>query len=393
MPFQFRVYFKTLIQSFSIQAPWTLPRIGIMTFLFVIFPVLQVLNFIILMLDNVFFPGYRKVQIKNPVFIIGNARSGTTYIHRLMSLDKNFSSFKAWEIMFLAVSVKKFLMWVGRVDDKLGGRAARLFERFQAWLMEESDKIHKVRMDHPEEDELVLAHLFGTPFINLVIPVPALDALTHFDELPEKQRRKLMQFYKAAVQRQLYCHGGDSVTLLSKNPLFSTKVASIIEAFPDAHIVYMARTPYETIASLHNMIDRIWNVQLQLPKDAQPRDGITNLCIYSYKYALEQIDRMGQDKNIVVRYEDLVHEPRATVEAIYARFNMPITEQFNTALVKVTSKSKGYKSEHQYSLDQFGLSKQFVFEATQDVFHRFGFNAEGEFAEDEALAQSQAQTA
>jgi len=107
MPFQFRVYFKTLIQSFSIQAPWTLPRIGIMTFLFVIFPVLQVLNFIILMLDNVFFPGYRKVQIKNPVFIIGNARSGTTYIHRLMSLDKNFSSFKAWEIMFLAVSVDR----------------------------------------------------------------------------------------------------------------------------------------------------------------------------------------------------------------------------------------------------------------------------------------------
>ena len=31
-----------------------------------------------LALDHVFFPGFRRVKIKEPVFIVGNGRSGTT---------------------------------------------------------------------------------------------------------------------------------------------------------------------------------------------------------------------------------------------------------------------------------------------------------------------------
>jgi hypothetical protein len=46
-------------------------------------------------LDKVFFPRYRKTQIKNPVFIVGNARSGTTLFQRLLSADEdNFVYFK-----------------------------------------------------------------------------------------------------------------------------------------------------------------------------------------------------------------------------------------------------------------------------------------------------------
>ncbi len=38
-----------------------------------------------LFLDKIFFSQYQKVQVKNPVFIIGNPRSGTSFLHSLLT--------------------------------------------------------------------------------------------------------------------------------------------------------------------------------------------------------------------------------------------------------------------------------------------------------------------
>src|SRR5688572_25933586 len=38
-------------------------------------------------LDEVFHRGYKNTAVKQPVFIIANPRSGTTYLHRLLAMD------------------------------------------------------------------------------------------------------------------------------------------------------------------------------------------------------------------------------------------------------------------------------------------------------------------
>ena len=43
----------------------------------------QVISAITLGLDYVFYPSHRKQPIDRPIFIIGNPRSGTTFLHRL----------------------------------------------------------------------------------------------------------------------------------------------------------------------------------------------------------------------------------------------------------------------------------------------------------------------
>ena len=177
--------------------------------------------------------------------------------------------------------------------------------------------------------------------------------------------------------------------LLSKNPLFSTKIKTIFEIFPDARVIYMARSPYETVASVHNMVDRIWSVQLPMPKDDPAREGLTQVCIYSYRYALAELDRHPQGQSIIVKYEDLVERPEQVVQNIYSKFNLAISPQFNAELTRVVSKNKGYKSEHHYSLEQFGLTKERIYKETKDVFDRFGFDPEGEFAGNKSLASAE----
>ena len=54
-----------------------------------------------MVLDPLFFPRLRRTRVKAPIVIVGNPRSGTTFLQRLMARDTaNFSCLKMWEIFF-----------------------------------------------------------------------------------------------------------------------------------------------------------------------------------------------------------------------------------------------------------------------------------------------------
>jgi hypothetical protein len=79
------------VQAFSVQL-----------FLFTMLSVISALNMACLALDGILFPGFLDEKLLPPVFIVGNARSGTTNFHRLMSSvdEEQFLPLKMWEIMF-----------------------------------------------------------------------------------------------------------------------------------------------------------------------------------------------------------------------------------------------------------------------------------------------------
>ncbi len=53
------------------------------------------------MLDHVFFPGFRRQPVKEPVFIVAPPRSGTTLTQKLMSLDvERFVHVKLYQTIF-----------------------------------------------------------------------------------------------------------------------------------------------------------------------------------------------------------------------------------------------------------------------------------------------------
>ena len=47
-----------------------------------------IINVCTRLLDEILFPNFKHIKVKQPVFIISNPRSGTTFLHRLMCLDE-----------------------------------------------------------------------------------------------------------------------------------------------------------------------------------------------------------------------------------------------------------------------------------------------------------------
>ena len=110
--------------------------------LFAILQVRQAISALTMGMDRVFFPGYRKQPIDRPIFIVGNPRSGTTFLHRLLlGAGGDLAAFELWEMLFPAMTARKLL-----------GRVITRFERLSPARYHPSD-IHDTSLRGIETDD------------------------------------------------------------------------------------------------------------------------------------------------------------------------------------------------------------------------------------------------
>ena len=83
--FDFRTWF-TLIRL-AAREPNPRQRRGLMKLLLLIVPLRALAHAVFFFLDGILFPGLWRVKVKEPVFVLGHARSGTTLAHRLLCGD------------------------------------------------------------------------------------------------------------------------------------------------------------------------------------------------------------------------------------------------------------------------------------------------------------------
>ena len=53
-------------------------------------------------------PEFEKAKVKEPVFIMGVNRSGTTFFHKLLASSNQFSTSKTWDLIIPSLSLRKF---------------------------------------------------------------------------------------------------------------------------------------------------------------------------------------------------------------------------------------------------------------------------------------------
>jgi len=374
-----RLLYLAVFRSRGTAARYTLKRFCIMVFFLPLFLILQGINRLALLLDNVFFPGYRKVEIKDPVFIVGIHRSGTTYFHHLLNEDKEtFTSFMLWELLFApSILQRKFWFAVGAVDRFLGGFGSKLLIAIEDRVLRDLRTIHQTGLFQPEEDELILVPIFASMFLLLPFPFPdRLWPLTRFDaDVPLAEQDRIMAFYRRCVQRHLYVHGPNK-RFLSKNPQFSAKIEAIRRTFPDARVVCNVRKPYEAIPSFLSLISFHWNTFDNDPQGDRLREMLLDMTDFFYRHPIERLPRWPKHQHAFLKYDDLIADPRRAVLSLYDRLEIPITPAFDAYLLTQEQRMRSFKSRHRYSLEQWGLTPERIQTEFGDVFEYFGFSTE-----------------
>lgn len=348
-------------------------------FFVIFFPVLyffhELVTWICLFSDEIFFPEYRKVEVGRPLFIVGFPRSGTTYLHRIVNKDVNqFSSLKLWEIFFAPSILQKiFFLSIGRLDRLLGKPLFKLAIKLENRLFSGSRSMHKISFFEAEEDEIILVHIFSSLFLAFMFPFDEMNPFSRFDtDVSEANRKAIMKFYHGCIQRHLYVFGPDK-RFLSKNPVSSSKINSIFETFPEAKIVCLVRQPLEAVPSAISWMSYGFR-KFNAVDQAVINEKIFSLVSHFYTYPLEQLSKRSEDCGIIETYDMLVRDPGAFITNIYNRFGFEISESFQSLLDRETGKAKNYSSRHAYSLDEYGLTAEQIFNDFKPIFDRFGFS-------------------
>ena len=330
-----------------------------------------------LALDHVFFPGFRRVPVRRPVFIVGNGRSGTTHMHRLLCGDPDrFTYFRTYEMLLPSIVQKKLLWWLAILDERLlGGAIARRVTATEDDALADVRGRHNWRLDGAEEDDFILFNNFSSGSLIFPFNYPELGALLRADPLPERVRRRQLGYYKGLIQRQLYLYGSDK-THCCKSPSFTLKVRALREAFPDARFVMMFRHPAESIPSLVDLMSWYWRGFGSPPEliEASARVlGEAN--IENYRYLAEMIDELPEDQRCVVDYQALCADPKQVAEGVYERFGLEVSPAYDAFLEREREAAKHFVSGHDYDPDGQGPTRERLYRELGDLYQRFGWPA------------------
>ena len=103
MFFNYRLFLsqigKSLFAAKGTHLRLSASRMRFLIYFLVLFPLLWLSTMAGFLLDRLFFWQFKKQPVDQPVFILGNFRSGTTLLQRLLARDrKNFTVIRSWEI-------------------------------------------------------------------------------------------------------------------------------------------------------------------------------------------------------------------------------------------------------------------------------------------------------
>jgi omega-hydroxy-beta-dihydromenaquinone-9 sulfotransferase len=361
MYFNYRDFLKAL-RIALFQKPFRLRR-----WLYVLFFSSLYLSFMILVallrgLDTLLFPDFRKVEIKQPVFIIAPPRSGTTFLQKVLCQDEErFIYWKMYQTIFPSICFQKLVNGLAWTNRKLGGAITRSMERLEKKWFGGWDDRHRMRLNQAEEDGAIFLYAFASEAIFMLFPfVNELWKVGFPDALPAEQRRRLMTYYRSCLQRQMYSEGHGRVMLV-KNTQSSGAIESIQEEFPDALFITIMRHPFNSIASHVSLFVPAWQTHSpEIAKNGQESKAYAGLAVEWYKHLFRFRSQVAMENYFCIDYRSLRDDPAGTVEALYAHFGWIMSEAYRAKLIDIGKQNKSFRSKHVYSLEEFGLSRQWL---------------------------------
>jgi hypothetical protein len=257
------------------------------------------------------------IQIRNkkieqpPIFILGHWRSGTTYLHNLLSQDPQMAYVTTYQGIFpnqllSAKWVFKSLMKANMPDKR------------------PADNV-KLSADFPQEEEFAIGNMNPYSFYNFwFFPRRTIDYLNKYillKDFSEKQKARWKNDYTWMVRKALINTGRD--LFISKNPPHTGRVPVLLEMFPEAKFIHIYRNPITVYLSTLNFFTKTIP-PLKFQNFSKLEMEMNILEVYE-----KMMQKFEADKALIpaghlveIRYEDFEGDPLPQLEAIYKQLNI-----------------------------------------------------------------------
>lgn len=280
-----------------------------------------------------------EVKMEAPVFILGHWRSGTTFVHNVISGDPRYGYCTTYQTVF-----PHLMLW-----------GTGFFKACTKIFMPAHRPTDSVELgpDLPQEEEFALVNMMPYSYYNFWF-FPQKTALYRekyllFNDITEQEKEIFKQSLDKLIKIALYRQGKS--VFLSKNPPHTGRISTLLEMYPDAKFIYLVRNPYTVFESTRSFVKNIiHSLQLQKISDEQMEKDI----LATYKGLFEKYESekglIPQGNLIEVRFEDFEKDPMAMAQEIYRSLSISGFEEARSGMEKYVTGHKGFKkNKYRYS--------------------------------------------
>lgn len=327
-------------------------------------------------LDHVVYPGHRRQVLDRPIFIVGNPRSGTTFLHRLLLGAGGLAAFELWEMLFPAITARKLFRGV---VPRLGRLSPARYH---------ASDVHDTSLRGIETDDVMwFFRTLDGPFAWAYFLAwqdkwgSELSRRTFgIDGVATRDEERFFGYYEACWRRNLTLKGCNRI--LVKSSMLTFRLDALLRRYPDCRLVYVVRDPVEVIPSgmslLASVLENAYDVWKRTREEDQRR-WLENLyqasCDMLRVFHNAHSARLIPQRNLcVVRYEDLLDNLEPTIARILDFIEVEPTAAFREEVAAQAKRQRTYTSRHQHSPERFGLDPERIRGDLGFVYDAFGLS-------------------
>ena len=324
--------------------------------------VLRILrNRLFLQRDRQLHPQIGNHEIRSPLFVLGLPRTGTTFLHTLLSADPKNRAPLTWEVMEPSPPT----------DAEIRRRIRRTSRSLACleWMAPNFRQLHPVGAHLPQECVSLMSPTFLSDQFDTMYNVPSYREWFLQQDLQPAYafHRRFLQHLQERKNRRRW---------VLKAPTHMFALPTLLSTYPDALFIQTHRAPVEAITSVSSLI----TILRRVFSDAVDPMKIGEEALHYWSSALSkfllQRDRLSPKRIFDISYLELRRDPIGTVRSVYEYFGWPFSAPAEIRMRDVLAEQpRDLHGFHRYEPAQFGLRPEHEQEFFLSYCERFSISS------------------
>jgi len=292
-------------------------------------------------------PEIGEAQIRQPIFITGLPRTGTSILHELLAQDRKHRVPLTWEVRYPCPPPE-----TATYDTDPRIEKADQEIRFWNLVAPEYVTMHELGAKIPVECIVLMMREFLSDHLSGLHQVPTYAAwLAQADKRPAyRSHREMLQLLQWRAPRERW---------VLKAPSHMASLDALLAIYPDARIIQTHRDPLKVMGSVASILYATAWVRsdaVDARRILQWFGGASCAALLDNAARVRDSGLADAKQFFDVRYHALVSDPFDTIAGIYEHFGLAYTADAEARMrAYLAAKPKDQHGAHQYSFADTGF--------------------------------------
>jgi hypothetical protein len=300
--------------------------------------------------------------IREPIFIVGLPRTGTTILFNLLSQDRANRPPLSWEVEWpVPPPEPETYHRDPRITD-----AEKLFENLDR-LIPTLPAIHEFGAKLPQECVPINAHELLSIQFHTTFHAPSYQAWYEQQSLLPSYafHKKFLQHLQSKYMKERW---------VLKSPAHLPAIDDILETYPDARIIHTHRDPASVMPSLASLCYAFRGMNSDSLDPGRIGRNVLDVWSLSLERAVTSRRRHRDEPHrfFDAYFDDTLADPIGLLRRAYAHFELDFTEDAESRMKAfLGANPRGSRGVHRYSREDFDLDLEEIRERFSEYCREF----------------------